>query len=215
MIALLAPHCCSGCGVEGAVVCRACATALPTAGEICYRCLEVSLEGVACQKCLPTLPFGAVQAATDYFGLSRQLVRILKFHHAAAAARPMARLMAPLLAGYPDAYLLPVPTATTRVRQRGYDQAKLLTKELAALSGLPRLDCLARLSQAHQVGAARQQRLLQMRGAFRIKNTRLIPGAHIILIDDVLTTGATLEAAARTLLQSGAARVDALVFARA
>ena len=107
------------------------------------------------------------------------------------------------------------PTATSRVRQRGYDQAKLLARALARQAGLPYLDCLARVGQTHQVGATREQRLRQLQAAFRVRRPNAVRSAYLLLVDDVSTTGATLELAATILKSAGARRVDAIVFAQA
>lgn len=100
------------------------------------------------------------------------------------------------------------------MRERGYDQAKLLARKLAREARLPYADCLARSGQAHQVGSNRSQRLSQLSDAFRITKPRTVQNAYILLVDDVLTTGATLEAAAKVLHATGASSVDAVVFAR-
>ena len=107
--------------------------------------------------------------------------------------------------------VVPIPTATTRVRQRGYDQAKLLARAIARQTGLRYTNCLVRQGQAHQVGASRQARHNQLEGALRVKKT--VQGVCIILVDDVTTTGATLEAAASVLRQAGAQQIEALTFA--
>lgn len=108
--------------------------------------------------------------------------------------------------------LVPVPTATGRVRQRGYDQALLLTKELSRHTGLPYRKLLTRRGQAHQVGADRTTRKQQLAGAYAAKSAK---GLRVVLIDDVMTTGATLEAAASVLQKAGASQIDALTFAQA
>jgi ComF family protein len=154
-----------------------------------------------------------VHAVTAYEALAKDLIWQLKFHGAQAAARIMAECMAPLLLSDDTAVLVPVPTATSRARGRGYDQAKLLARELARQTGLSYADCLRRSGQTHQVGASRDRRLEQLQAAFRVKDLR--PADTIILVDDVLTTGATLEAAAITLKQAGACTVEAAVFAQA
>jgi ComF family protein len=110
--------------------------------------------------------------------------------------------------------LVPVPTASSHVRRRGYDQAKLITRLVAAQTGLHYTDCLIRTGQSRQVGASRRQRLEQLQHAYRTTEHKLIKAAHIILIDDVVTTGATLEAAAGALRRAGASRIDAVVFAQ-
>jgi ComF family protein len=114
-----------------------------------------------------------------------------------------------------DMMLVHVPTAAVRVRQRGYDQAELLTRELSRLTGLPQRYLLARSGSSRQVGASRAERVLHLSDAFRVRRPELVAGKRILLVDDVLTTGATIEAAARTLKKAGAARVDAIVFAQA
>ncbi|QQS18974.1 ComF family protein [Candidatus Saccharibacteria bacterium] len=151
-----------------------------------------------------------------YDDLAKELLHHAKYERARSGIVEISELMAPLLQSLPaDSLFVPVPTATSRVRQRGYDQAAVLAKELSAVSGLAKCDALARLGQAHQVGAGRKERLEHLKGAFRVLKPKDITGRHIILVDDVLTTGATLETAARLLKKSGAHRVDAIVFCQA
>jgi ComF family protein len=146
----------------------------------------------------------------------KELVHRMKYERAQAGTREVARLLAPLLIGTPaDLLLVHIPTATGRVRSRGYDHARLIARELSRCSGLESAALLGRLGQAHQVGATRAERLRQLEGAFRPLRPELIVGRQIVLVDDVLTTGATLETAARVLRRAGAARVDAVVLAQA
>lgn len=110
---------------------------------------------------------------------------------------------------------MPVPTATSRVRRRGYDQALLLARRLSHETHSQCVIGLLRITQSQQVDASREQRLKQLAAAFRVTRMRAVRGKHIILIDDVVTMGATLEAAASSLRAAGAGRIDALVFAQA
>jgi ComF family protein len=150
-----------------------------------------------------------------YQGLAKDIIWKLKFVGAQSAAQDMAAAMAPLVDANSGPIVVHVPTATSRVRARGYDQARLLARELAAHTKLHHACWLVRLDQKRQVGASRKERLEQLAGAFRLSRFADVAGAHILLVDDVLTTGATLEAAAAVLKQAGAKRVDAIVFARA
>jgi ComF family protein len=145
----------------------------------------------------------------------KRLLWGLKFHGQRAVAPLLAQRMKSYIVPASIDLLVPIPTATSRVRQRGYDQAVLLTQELSRQSGLPSSRLLKRHGQAHQVGASRRQRLLQLRAAFRVSKQHHLTGKNILLVDDVLTTGATLEAAAAALKATGARRVYGIVAAQA
>lgn len=184
----------------------------------CYRCRKVNLDGRTCASCRSQTKLSRVRAFTSYKVLAKQLVWRLKFQRARAAGAEIGRLLAPILA---DEYLpentlvVHIPTATSRVRRRGYDQAALIARELARCSSLPYRPLLSRSGQHKQVGANRAQRKSQLEKAFHIRRPQAIRGKNVLLVDDVLTTGATLEAAANVLRQAGAKRVEAVVFARA
>jgi ComF family protein len=127
----------------------------------------------------------------------------------------MAQYMSETLPSFDKSvFIVHVPTATARIRQRGYDQAELIAKNLARTRKLKYSPVLARLGQTRQVGAKRSSRLKQMQNAFYARKPQLIKGSHIILVDDVTTTGATLEAAARVLKLAGAKTVAAITFAQ-
>ncbi|MDB5164950.1 MAG: competence protein [Candidatus Saccharibacteria bacterium] len=198
-------------------MCSACQGQFTSVSPACYGCHSDSPNGVTCANCQKNTLLQAVRVATAYQGIAKDLVWKLKFGGTQDAARAMAAQMLPLINKntQSDLLIVPVPTATTRVRQRGYDQARLLARELAWRTRLPYVDCLARHGQTHQVGANREARLQQLSGAFRVTKGGLVHGAHIILIDDVLTTGATLSGAAEVLMEARAGRVEAVVFARA
>lgn len=217
-LAVLAPYECLGCQTEGSLLCKMCTQQLPSAAECCYRCEGASPGGDTCHGCAADGSIRGVRAATDYAGAAKALVWKLKFAGATAAAGLMAACMQPLLAGTGFSsrmVLIPVPTARTRARQRGYDQAKLLARALSRQTGLPYLDCLVRHGNTHQVGASRQVRLDQLQGAFRVRTPAAkLRGVCCVLVDDVITTGATLEVAAKALQAQGVRNVYGLVFAR-
>ena len=212
LIAWYAPHTCLGCGTEGALLCAACVHAIEPVADRCYRCHQLAARGRTCVACQRHSALYSVRAATTYAGSAKQLIGRLKFGGAQAAADGMARAMAALLPDE-DVLLVYLPTASSRIRRRGYDQAKLITRHLLRYTGKRSLACLARHGQQRQVGATREQRLKQLRESFTV--IRPVTGAHIVLIDDVTTTGASLEAAAAALKVAGAVRIEAVVFARA
>jgi competence protein ComFC len=212
-IGLFAPHYCLSCGIEGQLLCPECDKKHQPIPERCYRCRKLTPSWRTCKSCRSSSHIRILIPCLIYAGEPKELVWRLKFHGAKAASKIIANRMARSLRPG-EAYLVPVPTATSRVRRRGYDQAKLIARELSRISGLPYLDCLSRGGQAHQVGASRTVRLQQLSKAYRVKKPLLISGRNIILVDDVVTTGATIEAAATVLRSAGARRVDALVYAQ-
>jgi ComF family protein len=148
--------------------------------------------------------------------MPKAVLWLLKFGRMRAAAAELTLCMSAAFETIEkDAIVVHIPTATSRVRERGYDQAQLIAKACARHAKLRYISLLMRLGQERQVGVRRSQRLRQLEAAFRVKRPELVQGAHIILVDDVVTTGATLEAAAKVFKAAGAKKVEAIVFAQA
>ncbi|MBL8122455.1 ComF family protein [Candidatus Saccharibacteria bacterium] len=217
IIGLYAPHFCLGCEAEcDALLCDNCRATLPVVPSRCYRCHAVTRDYSVCRQCKPYTPLRHVYVGVHYDGLAKELLHRTKYERARAGITTMVAQMSHLFSRLPGrALLVPVPTATRRVRQRGYDQAELLANELSSHTSLPVTRALARLGQEHQVGSGRTERLAHLKNAFRSKSAKQISGAHALLVDDVLTTGATLETAARCLRKAGARHIDAIVFSQA
>ena len=212
LLNLIAPHECVGCRSEGSLLCLDCLRTLAEPQPECYFCRLPSPDSVTCSDCYPRAGLRQVLVGTVYDGAARRLVRRLKYGGAQAAAKTIvASLPVISIVGL---VVVPVPTASSRVRRRGYDQAILLAKAFAGRYDLPYVPCLRRDGQSNQVGADRSVRLLQLTRAFRVTRTGQINGKRIVLIDDLITTGATFEAAARVLYENGALQVSAVAFAR-
>ncbi|HEY0504336.1 MAG TPA: ComF family protein, partial [Lysobacter sp.] len=161
-------------------------------------------------------PLAEVHAACVYAAPIDRLLLRFKFHHHLAAGGLLAQLMAQALASAPrpDA-LMAVPLHRARLRRRGYDQALELARPLARALQLPLRDDLLRRvratpAQSRLDAGARRRNL---RDAFAVRGGVELP-AHVALVDDVMTTGATVHAAAAALHRAGVARVDAWVCAR-
>jgi ComF family protein len=215
LLSHIAPHDCLNCSAEGALLCADCTHLLTPVPAACYRCRRLSDTAKTCDSCRNHSELFAVKVATRYHGLAKDLVWQLKFQGAQAAAREIAEQLVGSLPQLEGFVIVPVATATSRIRQRGYDQATLIARALAARTGLPYVAALRRSGQHHQLGSGRQQRLSQLQEAYRVVRPLALKDQHVILIDDVLTTGATLEAAAKAIKAAGAKRVSGLVFARA
>jgi len=221
---LLWPTRCLVCGEAGGEawdLCPACAAALPWQSRACRGCAlplpEAEADDAICGACVTEPPpLHAVHAACLYAPPLNRLLPRFKFHEDLAAGRLLAQLMAGAFAGLPrPEALVPIPLHRARLRQRGYDQALELAKPMGRALHVPVRDDLLRrvratAAQSERDAAARRR---NMRGAFAVVPGVALP-RHIALVDDVMTTGATLHAAARALRRAGVERVDAWVCAR-
>ena len=219
------PSRCQVCGRWPAqAVCAPCLARFATAIPRCPTCALRSAQGVdgerPCGHCLQhPLTLQRCWAAVDYGYPWHDLVVRFKFHGQPAWAHSMGRLMRtrPDIAQAlqtADA-VLPIPLSAARLAERGYNQAWELVKALRPRQALA--SALLKLGdEHHQTGLDRDARQRHMRGAFAVAPEHLpqVCGRHLLVVDDVMTTGATLGAAAETLLRAGAARVDGLCFAR-
>jgi ComF family protein len=216
---LLPPRCivCQAPGQPGRDLCAACHAALPRQRHACPRCALPLPQAATCGHCLQhPPPLEAVHAAFDYaFPLDSLLPR-LKFHRDFAAGRVLAQCMAERFATLPrPALLIPLPLHRSRLRQRGYDQTLELARPLARALGLPlRTDLLDRCKPTRaQSTLDAEARRRNLQGAFKVSTTGPLP-VQVVLLDDVMTTGATLHAAALALRAAGVQRVAAWVCAR-
>lgn len=211
---------CEERGGSGRDLCDACADALPWNASACTRCALPLPSSPAPQQCGACLrrppPQDGTRAAFVYRDALKHLLPRAKFHGDLAAARLLAGLMAGgwQAAPRPQA-LVPVPLHRARLRERGYDQALELARLLARMLGIPlRADALVRpRATAAQSALSAAQRRRNVRGAFVVPAGIALP-AHVAVFDDVMTTGATAQAAVQALRRAGVARVEVWVCAR-
>ena len=218
----LLPMRCLCCGREGGLLCEPCSAALPRLEPpYCDLCAAGSVVG-ECRYCREQArqqgrPLDGLRAPYLFQGAVRDVVHRFKYENARAAAPLLGRLLAEYLAAnpLPGDCLMPVPLHSAKLRERGYNQAELLAKEVGKIAGLPvdtKLLYRIRNTPAQVRAVNRQQRIANTTDAFAVRGSAA--SQSIILIDDVSTTGSTLTAAAAALKQAGAASVWALVLAR-
>jgi ComF family protein len=224
LFSVVFPFACPGCAVllpYPAALCESCAAALKKIEEpFCLRCgtpFPANWRVKLCELC-KTRQSALTRTRSVYFyeGLVREMVRAAKYRGKPRLLRFFGEQMLLIALTLPrvDA-IVPVPLHRKRQWQRRFNQARLLSEYVSQLSGIPVLDCLQKkkqtVAQSSLSGVARRKNL---KGAFSCIEDVQIPKV-VLLIDDVITTGATMEECARTLRRNGARKVYALSIARA
>ncbi len=200
-------------------LCPGCLTDLPRNRTACRRCaIPIGLGHTLCARCRRQPPaFDATIAPWLYQGSMIHLIHRLKHLGQQPYARLLGRLLAEQLAAQPTPrpeLILPVPAHRLGLRERGFNQAVEIARALSRANGMPmRTDLLKKTrATAHQSTLTREQRLKNLRSAFSLRDE--IPARHVVLLDDVITTGATTQELAKLLKRHGIERVDVWALAR-
>jgi ComF family protein len=199
-----------------------CAAGLtPIASPLCT-CCGVPFDSAGpdhlCAECLTDPPrFVRARAVYEYGASARDAVLRLKYGKMQWVGETLGRLLCTIAAAarLPD-ILVPVPLHAKRLTQRGFNQAALLAAPSAALLGRPiRANVIKRvLETSPQAGQTRQERFANLRGAFVCDKPSAVQGKRILILDDVITTGATVREVSRILNKAGAQSVEVIAFAR-
>ena len=212
-LSLIAPFECIICGIEEDLLCSVCLRNFNTESVYCLNCRQ-QLNGIdCCSVQCKNHTTNRLYSVSSYTGITKEIVLCLKSSGMVGIASLMAIMMAKNIPKNSNLIITHIPTASRRVRSRGFDQSALLAREISKITKMPNIKLLLKNNQSRQVGSSKSQRLKNIQTAFRVQNTKFIKGANILLVDDVLTTGVTVETASRELLRAGAKSVDVVVFA--
>jgi len=223
VMGVLLPQCCFVCGAGAgdALLCRSCHARLPywRRSHACPVCAQATPGGEICGQCLREPPaYDRVEALFEYAFPVDRMVQALKYRHRLALIRCFAQELAQWCATAEMArqaeVIVPVPMHAARLGARGFNQAAELARALKRTVKLPLLldQIVKEQATPPQEGLSRRVRRKNVRGTFRCR--RSFAGESVLIVDDVMTTGATLDSLADELKRHGARRVAALVLAR-
>ena len=215
------PRFCVGCGKEGDFICGSCQASLARIeAPVCPKCGKPQTNQMLCTGCMSwEADIDAIRSPFRFEGVIRAAIHEFKYRNLRAIAGRLAHLLDEYLITsdpVPCEVMVPVPLHEKRLRERGYNQSRLLAKELSRLTGLPVNDgCLIR--NCYNVPQAKTKNVEERRqnvvGIFTCKNKDLCD-KKVLLIDDVTTSGATLNACAAALKATGVMSVWGLTLAR-
>lgn len=208
--ALLCPACSKNLKTPGELVCKRCGLPLPSGGAHCFNCRGSKAAKYKCSF---------IRSALIFNEPSRALIHAFKYEKFSSIAKFFAPLMYKTYRENPPYFeaeiIAPIPIHKSRLRKRGFNQARLLAEELSKYNNIPVEDILIRKHKTKsQTSLNKIQRKENIKDAFELKKGCNIKGKAIILIDDVCTTGATLEECAKVLKSAGAREVLALTALR-
>jgi len=207
LLSYIAPHLCCGCRIEGTLLCDNCKYDIISESYVrCIACgIEMSGGQGVCSACRTA--YSRAWCVGDRRESLHLLIEQYKFYRTRQACQPLAGLLDTVLPDLPrETVIVPIPTLRSHVRERGYDHMALVGKKLAQTRGLTTSSILERVTNTKQLGAGRKQRFEQAKRAFVCRELSQVERPYLI-IDDVVTTGATLEFAAKTLKSAGAKTV--------
>lgn len=224
---LLFPAFCAGCGTEGALFCDTCQALAPFIPPSCFVCKKLvpaigdTPAGRTCEPCRKRSCIYGFFSPFSYDAAGvRTLVHDLKYRRMRDNAAILGDMLYRAIAYHglvlsQKAMLVPIPLYKSRERVRGFNQAHLIAQVLGACMGIPvQADVLLKIKNTHaQMTLRREERLTNLAGAFAVSDMESVRNRTIILLDDVKTTGATIEEAAKILKAAGAKRIWALTLA--
>ncbi len=213
IVNLISPYECMVCGEQDHLVCEACwQSNVESRVATCFWCNSLSPEGKTCKKCQAKTSLGGVIVPYRLKHIVKECIYELKYYSNRESAKLLAGYMSKSIDASKFDFISCVPATGRNQRKRGYNQAELLAKELSRKCRIPLIPALIRTKHIDQIGLNRSERLETIKNNFESINT--YTKENLLLVDDVLTTGATLNECARTLREAGARSVWAVVVAK-
>lgn len=217
----LYPPRCGGCQISGTRWCADCERKIDYLGNrpICLVCGIPQNGSPVCADCRnDPPPFRALRSCATYQGPLREAIQRLKYRADLGLSEIFAQKLAQLYTSYswPVDFVTVVPLSKGRIKERGYNQADMIARTLALAIGKPyRPTAIERIRETQsQVGLSAAERRLNVQGAF-IANEKIVAGRNVLIIDDVTTTGSTMNACSLACMQKSAKNVYGLTVARA
>lgn len=214
LLAYVAPHPCYGCMKSGSILCESCVHDISEEpfGR-CIWCLAPTTHDEQCHPCSRRLGVKAAWAVGARRGPLERVINAYKYESAREAARVFEEMLDSTIALLPEGMTVTtVPTATNHIRQRGFDHVELFGRRFAERRTLPFTSLLGRRHNVAQHTLTRSERLKQAREAFVTRDTPM--PQSVLLIDDILTTGATLETCVALLKGAGVRDIYVAIVAR-
>ncbi len=229
LLDLIFPKYCLSCLKEGTYLCSDCLEKIPLVDKfVCPYCGKLSFYGKTCEKCQKKFSLTGLIYATSYKNhLIREAIKLFKYHYVKELAKKLAKILIKVMKNshfltnnfsqpISSFLVIPIPLHQRKYLERGFNQAELLAKEIADEFDLNlRTDLLIKIKKTKdQVDLKEKWRFLNIKEAFLVKKKKEVEGKIIFLIDDVFTTGATLNEAAKVLKMAKAKEVWGLTIAK-
>ena len=214
---ILFPHKCV-CGKWDTLLCDRCYQLITfKSTQVCPICRKISELGTVCQNCRRKTGLTGVMVFGEHSGILKMLIWNYKYGLIKDLSIPLAELLMRKFGNFlkrKNFLISYVPISKKRLNWRGFNQSELMAKRIATNLNLPTEPLFQRIGGKPQVGLSREKRLNNLRGRIRLRQGATLPHKKIVIVDDVYTSGATLEECARILRENGCREVYGLVLTR-
>lgn len=217
----LFPKFCLGCGFLGCYICPKCQAKLPyIEKDSCLYCQKPSLYGLTHPYCRRENGIDGMMTIFHYDIFLKKIIKSIKYRLAIEVWKELCLVIKPeklaKISFYNNFYLQPIPLHPNRLRQRGFNQAKIIADFFSKLAGVAISDLLIRTKESPPQAQTKRglSRFTNVQGVFKVTNKKLIKNKSFVLVDDVLTSGSTIKEAGKALKEDGVSRIYVLTLAK-